>query len=389
MRWTLVRRHEPLRTRFESCDGELRQIVREDDAPGLALIAPEDPRLDDAAALALLRAAAMRPFDLGSGPLCRFVLLSADPDRHWLSITLHHIVADGWAADLLARELAAFYDALRAGRQPSAAPLPIQYADYAAWQRRQVASGALEASLAYWRARLAGAPPALELPLDRPRPALQRFEGALSSRTLAPALRERLGVLGRAEGATLFMVLLAAFKSVLARRAGQDDLCVGLPMAGRDREELQGLAGVFINTVVLRTRLTPGLDFAGLLRQCAVASTRPTRTRTCRSTPWWPSWERGEIQAVRRCSRSWSTCRTSAPTSRSASTAWRRRPSTRQTSAPFRASSISRSTCATIRPASRSRSSTTRRCSMPTGSTICSGSTFRCWRPSRRSHAVR
>ncbi len=263
----LVQRHEMLRTRFEHDDGGLRQVVLAPQAAPLTFVDLDADAQDDAAAMDTLRGLAGQPFDLARGPLWRVVLLRRAPGRHWLVLTLHHTAADGWATELLARELAALYEARRAGRAAALAPLTIQYADYAAWQRDRIASGALAEAMAYWKAQLAGAPAALDLPLDRPRPALQRFEGALGSRQLPAGLRDRLVALGQGEGATLFIVLLAAFKVILARHAGQDDLCVGLPVAGRDRAQLQGLAGVFINTVVLRSRLEPGMDFAALLRQ--------------------------------------------------------------------------------------------------------------------------
>ena len=178
---------------------------------------------------------------------------------------MHHIVSDGWTLGILNRELAAFHDAFHAGVEPTLPALPIQYADYAAWQRRWIAGDVLARQLGYWKGRLAGAPRALVLPADRPRPATQSHGGDHRLLRLSVATSEALRALARREGVTLFMLLLAAFDVLLARTTGQPDIVVGTPVAGRTSAETEGLIGFFINTLVLRTDVPNELSFQALL----------------------------------------------------------------------------------------------------------------------------
>ncbi|HEX8245289.1 MAG TPA: amino acid adenylation domain-containing protein, partial [Longimicrobium sp.] len=210
---------------------------------------------------------AVCPFDLAAGPLFRPALLRLGAEEHVLLLCMHHVVSDEWSTEVLFAELAALYGAFREG---GASPLPepaVQYADFAAWQRRVMAGEVLDGRLAWWRERLAGAPAQLELPTDHPRPAVQSYRGARAERRLPAELLERLRALGRSAGATEFMVLLGAFKALLARYGAGDDLVVGSPAAGQTRRELEALVGCFVNTLVLRTDLSGDPGFRELLRR--------------------------------------------------------------------------------------------------------------------------
>ncbi len=250
----IVRRHEVLRTRFPSrAEGPVQEIHPPGDVP-LARIDLE--ALAVAAAereiLRLAAAEARRSFDLAAGPLLRVALATSSEQEHVLLATLHHIASDGWSTTILARQLAHFYRAAVAG-EPGALPeLPIQYADYAAWQRSWLAGDRLEGEIAYWRRQLGGAPPRIELPLDRPSGSIPGRPGAEIAIDFAPGLGGGLRRLARRFGATPFMVSLAAWAVLLARWSGQDDLCVGTPIAGRGRLEVENLIGFFVNTLVLR-----------------------------------------------------------------------------------------------------------------------------------------
>jgi len=215
----------------------------------------------------LIRDAAERAFDVDNGPLFRAVLVRQGDDDHLLVLTLHHLVSDGWSFGVMARELAALYGAFRRGEASPLAPLAIQYADFAAWQREWLQGDVLATQLGYWRGKLAGAPPRLELPTDLPRPAVQRHRGRLEQMEIHGGDAESIAVLTRREGATLFMTLLAAWSVVLARWAGQDEVVVGTPIAGRNRAETEPLIGLFLNSLALRTDLGGEPSFRELLRR--------------------------------------------------------------------------------------------------------------------------
>jgi hypothetical protein len=261
----LVHRHEILRTTF-ALEDEPVQVVHTS--------APVEMRRIDLTGIlgagelpALIRQEIGRPFDLGGRPPLRAILVELGTDDHAVVLTVHHIVTDAWSLGVMTREVAALYDGFLQGRPASLPELSIQYADFAEWQRRRLAGPALAAELAYWRGQLAGLPPALELPLDRPRTAGRSFRGAKSSIRLSVRLLQALHELGLRHGATLFMTLLAAFKVVLFDYTGRQDLALGTPIAGRNHLQLEGLLGCFINTLILRTRLTNDIDFTALLRQ--------------------------------------------------------------------------------------------------------------------------
>ncbi len=263
----VVRRHEALRTTFEAgAEGPVQVIAPERglDLPVIDLAAlPEGHR--EATALRLARVEAARPFDLARGPLLRASLLRLGSARHLLGINLHHIVSDGWSMGVLVGELGEIYGALAEGRPAALAPLPIQYADFAVWQRSWLAGEVLARQLGWWQERLAGMPEVLELPADRPRPAVASLRGA--SLPVELGLGAEVSGLGRSRGATTFMVLLAAFQSLLSRLSGQDRVVVGSPVANRNRLETEGLIGFFVNTLVLPADLTSDPAFAVLLGQ--------------------------------------------------------------------------------------------------------------------------
>src|SRR5947199_1635730 len=208
-----------------------------------------------------------RPFDLGRGPLLRTVLFRLAPSEHVLLLVLHHVISDAWSMAILARETLAFYRAAVEVRPAGLPELPIQYGDYAAWQREWLSGAALESELAYWRGQLAGAPALLELPADRPRPAVQRFHGGRVRLALPAEASRSLKQLGRRAGATLFMTLLAAFDALLYRYSRQEGLVLGFPVAARSREEREGVIGLFLNTLALRVQVDPKASWRDLLAQ--------------------------------------------------------------------------------------------------------------------------
>jgi amino acid adenylation domain-containing protein len=267
----VVHRHEPLRTVFEVVDGQPVQLVELFVPPPLPWIdlagLPEDLLRAEAARLAAQEG--RRPFDLRRGPMLRAALLRLASREHVLLLGVHHISFDGWSMAVLRRELGALYSAsasASASGRPSRLPLPgLRYADFAVWQRQWLVGEVLEAQLTHWRERLAGSPPSLELPLDRPRPVVQSPRGGVEQVAFPRELLAALERLGRRAGATLFMTLLAGFQTLLHRITGQDDILVGAPVANRDRTEVQGLIGFFVNTLVLRADLSGDPAFAGLL----------------------------------------------------------------------------------------------------------------------------
>ncbi|NOJ91950.1 amino acid adenylation domain-containing protein, partial [Corallococcus coralloides] len=265
----VVRRHESLRTTFQGSEsGPVQHFA---DAPVLELERTDVSALAaearESEAWRRVREGALRPFDLATGPLMRALLVRLGDADHLMLVVMHHIVSDGWSLGVLVREVAVLYAMFLQG-QPSPLPeLAVQYADYAAWQRETLQGAALERQLAYWREQLSDAPPALELTTDRPRPATRGFRGARTPIQWPRELTDSLRALAQGEGATLFMVLLAGWQSLLSRYSGQADVSVGSPMAGRTRSELEGLIGMFVNTLVLRARFTPELSFQGLVRQ--------------------------------------------------------------------------------------------------------------------------
>ncbi|HLL47614.1 MAG TPA: condensation domain-containing protein, partial [Longimicrobiaceae bacterium] len=249
----VVRRHEALRTVFAERDGEPTQTVLPPAPVSIAVAdlrpLPPEARMADARRRAAEEA--LRPFDLGRGPLLRTSLLRLGAEEWVLLFTMHHVASDGWSIGVLVDEVSALYDAFARGAPSPLPELPVQYADYAVWQRRRLAGAALDAQLAFWRERLRGAPPVLDLPTDRPRPALPDERGGSHAFELPDATARGVRALARAEGATSFMVLAAVFQALLARWSGQQDVSVGTPVAGRTRLETERLIGFFVNTLAL------------------------------------------------------------------------------------------------------------------------------------------
>jgi amino acid adenylation domain-containing protein len=284
----IVRRHEVLRTTFAADDGQPRLVIAapDSDAARIAInvvdlrVLPQNDR--DAEVLRLALSDAQQPFDLARGPLLRLNLLRLAADEHVALLTMHHIVSDGWSVMVLLQELVALYAAYAAGEASPLPALAVQYADVAAWQQQWIecadahAAGAKpprQQQLEYWQQQLGGEVTTLELPADRPRPALQSFRGATHWFALPRPLYRALEALAQREGVTLFMTLLAAFQTLLARYSGQEDLWVGTPVAGRNRVEAESLIGFFVNTLVMRTDLSGNPTFRevlGRVREMAI-----------------------------------------------------------------------------------------------------------------------
>ena len=262
----LVSRHEPFRTYFASVDGTLRQIISaKAELPLTRIDLSGDEREERAAQI--IREESLRPFDLARGPIIRATLLRLDEHEHILLLCTHHIVSDAWSAGILFRELEALYNAFSTAQPSPLKPLPIQYADYAEWQRKWLQGEVLETQLSYWKNQLNNVTGILDLPTDRPRAAGQPSRGAYKVHTLSNDLSSRLAELSKREGATLFMTLLAAFQTLLWRYSNQEDIVVGSPIAGRNRVEIEDLIGFFINTLVLRANLSGNPTFHALLDQ--------------------------------------------------------------------------------------------------------------------------
>ncbi|MDM9382031.1 amino acid adenylation domain-containing protein [Chlorogloeopsis sp. ULAP01] len=263
----ILRRHEALRTNFTVVDGQLIQVITQNLSQTLPIVdlqkLPEPEREIQVQQLAIKEA--QQPFALERDPLLRTTLLWLDDEEYVLLLTMHHIVSDGWSIGVLFQEIAVLYEAFCTGK-PSPLPEPsIQYADFAVWQRQWLQGEVLEALLFYWKQHLSGSLPVLELPTDRPRPAVPTFQGSIQSLVLPKLLTEKLKLLSHKEGVTLFITLLTVFKILLYHYTGLDDILVGSPIANRNRTEIEGLIGFFTNTLVLRTDLSGNPSFRELL----------------------------------------------------------------------------------------------------------------------------
>lgn len=265
----IVRRHGALRATFSAPEGRLVQVIASSLPLSLSVLDLSElaGSQREAEARRLAAEEARCPFDLAEGPLVRITLLRLGEEHHILLFVTHHIVFDAWSAKVLAQECKALYDAMAAGRAPALPELPIQYPEFARRQREGVGTEAFEAGRAYWRERLGGELPALDLPGDRPRPPERSMRGATESFVLPGSLSASLRDLGREEDATLFMTLLAAFKVLLYRYTGQEDIVVGVPVAGRNRVEVEDLIGLFTSPLALRTDLAGNPTFRELLRR--------------------------------------------------------------------------------------------------------------------------
>src|SRR5439155_5432359 len=262
----IVRRHEALRTIFYVVEGQPVQII----LPSLSLPLPvmdlsHLPEIEREAEVGrLANEEAQRPFDLCLGPLMRATLLRLNDADHVLLLTVHHIASDGWSKGVLFRELSVLYEAFTNGKPSPLEELPVQYADFAQWQREWLQGDVLETQLGYWKTQLDNIQ-ILQVPTDQPRPAILRYRGASQSIVLSKKLTEALRTLSRQQDVTLFMTLLAAFQTLLHRYTGQGDIVVGSPIANRNRTEIEGLIGFFVNTLVLRSDLSDNPTFRELL----------------------------------------------------------------------------------------------------------------------------
>ena len=263
----VVRRHEVLRTTFATVDGQPKPVIASSLRLTITVVDLRNypQRERETIASRLTNAESLRPFDLSTGPLLRVSLVNLDDVSQILLVTTHHIISDGWSTAVFFRELSLLYVAFSKREQSPLAELPIQYADYAAWQREWLQGPVFEKQLSYWRKKLSGNLPVLELPTDRPRPPMQTHRGARESLLLSRNLTESIAALARRDGATLFMTLLAAFKILLSRLTGLEDIIVGSPITSRPQRETEGLIGFFLNNLVLRTELSGNPSFRDVL----------------------------------------------------------------------------------------------------------------------------
>ena len=263
----IVERHESLRTHFEEEGGEPVQVIE----PELRIEVPVEDlsglgeQVQQQRVLEALRREGAQPFDLAHGPVMRIKLLKLGQQEHILLRTMHHIVSDGWSAGIFNREFAVLYEAYREGREDPLKPLAVQYADFALWQRSWLEGGALDEGLGYWKKQLAGMPEQLELPTDRPRPAVRTFEAEACQQVVSAAQVAGLKRLSEEHQATLYMTLLAAFGVLLSRYSGQDDIVVGSPIANRQEVQLEEMIGFFVNTLVMRMRVKGEMSFGELM----------------------------------------------------------------------------------------------------------------------------
>ncbi|RCJ25078.1 hypothetical protein A6770_28095 [Nostoc minutum NIES-26] len=263
----IIQRHEALRTNFVIVDGNPVQVIQPEIDCQLSVVDFKHLSTTEIeiAAQQFLQQQAFRAFELETQALVRTTLVILDETEHILLVSMHHIVSDGWSMSLFVSELAALYNAYAQGQSSPLTPLPIQYADFAIWQRQWLQGDVLQSQLNYWQKQLKDAPALLSLPTDRPRPAVQTFAGAYQQFELSVELTDKLTKLSQEQGVTLFMTLLAAFDTLLYRYTGTEDILVGSPIANRDRSELEGLIGFFVNTLVMRTDLSGNPSFSELL----------------------------------------------------------------------------------------------------------------------------
>jgi amino acid adenylation domain-containing protein len=265
----IIRRHETLRTRFEAVEGRPVQVIEPFHSLEMPFIdlgnVPQDQR--EAEAGRLCTEEARRPFDLTQGRVLRVKLFQLEPTEHLLLLNMHHIASDGWSVGLLLRELGSLYQTFSEEKASPLPELPVQYADFAVWQREWLQGEVLEKQLTYWRKQLKGAPALLELPTDRPRLAVQSYRGTLETAVFPQSLLRAVKALNQREGVSLYMTLLSAFQTLMYRYSGQEDITVGSPIAGRNRVEIEGLIGFFVNTLVLRSDLSGNPTFRELLRR--------------------------------------------------------------------------------------------------------------------------
>ncbi|MFB2839283.1 amino acid adenylation domain-containing protein, partial [Floridanema evergladense] len=265
----IIQRHEVLRTNFITIDGEANQIIHPENNGFLSLIDLQHlgTKEQEITVQELIQEQTIKPFDLAKDSLIRITLINKSETEHILIICMHHIISDGWSIGVFVQELAALYNADIQNQPSPLTPLPIQYADFAIWQREWLSGEVLETQLSYWKQQLADTPALLSLPTDRQRPAVQTYTGAHQKFALSSDLTEKLTQLSQEQGVTLFMTLLAGFNTLLYRYTGQSDIVVGSPIANRNHSEIEGLIGFFVNTLVLRTDLAENPSFTELIHR--------------------------------------------------------------------------------------------------------------------------
>jgi amino acid adenylation domain-containing protein len=265
----IVRRHASLRTVFDSVHGEPWQVVLPDSSLDLPLVdLTKIPGIDpETEALRMVSEEGRKPFDLSEGPLLRSLLIRLDPERHIVLLVMHHIITDGWSISILFREVTSCYAEFAKGRKPDLPELPIQYAEYAQWQHEWMNGEALTRQTEHWKNKLAGAQALIDLPLDHPRPTIAGWNGAMEEISLDSVFLAKLKALAQAEGATSFMVAMAAFQALLWRYTNQESILVGTPVAARSEVEFENMVGLFVNTLVFRSDFSKGLTFRELIRQ--------------------------------------------------------------------------------------------------------------------------
>ena len=265
----VIRRHEALRTVFDSVEGEAQQIVLPDLDVSVPIVSvthlPEAER--EAEALRIASEEGKKPFDLTRGPLLRVLLVQLSREKYLLVLAMHHIITDGWSISILFRELTHCYEAFTNGKDPQLPDLPLQYAEYAHWQREYLAGDVLAKQVAYWKNKLAGAQTMLDLPTDYPRPKEHGWRGATAELTFDSNVLSALKEFAQSEGATPFMVSMAVFQALLWRYTGQDSILVGTPTAARSQMEIENLIGFFVNTLVFRADFASDMTFRELVRQ--------------------------------------------------------------------------------------------------------------------------
>ncbi|MCA2866528.1 MAG: amino acid adenylation domain-containing protein [Microcystis sp. M058S1] len=263
----IIQRHEALRTNFVTVNGQPTQVIQTVikwtvSVINLQHLSPEEQKN---AAKKLVKGQALQPFDLANEALVRATLIVLNNNEYWLSLCLHHVISDGWSMGVFIEELTALYNAVNQGQVSPLKPLPIQYTDFAIWQRKWFRGEVLENQLNYWKKQLAEAPTFLPLPTDKPRPARQSFTGAHQEFQLSLELTQKLTELSQQQGVTMFMTLLAAYGTLLYRYTGQSDILIGTPIANRNRREIESLIGFFVNTLVMRTDCSENPSFQELL----------------------------------------------------------------------------------------------------------------------------
>ena len=280
----VIKRHEALRTTVTVAKGQPAQVI----CPELWLTLPVvdlsvfTEYESEAEARRLIAEYAQQPFDLSGGPLLRVYLLKLNHNKH-IFVTIHHLIADAWSIGILFNELSAFYDLYSGGQSSPPPKLPVQYADFAVWQREILQDDILDYQISYWKKQLKNYLAVVEIPIDRPRPAQQSFRGARQSIVFPENLTAAIKQLSRRESVTLFTTLLAAFKTLLYRYSGQEEVVIGSPIAGRNRTEIENLIGLFANTLVLRTDLSENPSFRDLLKRVRELVSAPMPIKTFHS----------------------------------------------------------------------------------------------------------